>query len=484
MAQSLPAQSIRVLDPGVGFVDVSPETPVITGTSSLGTALALVSFSRPSDIRAAIGFGDGPDDVAKFLRERGGPVLFMKTAGTVAAVLSAVTKTGSGTPSPTVTGTPTMRTVTRVRVKVGGALGVAQFDYAHDNYQPLYVNPTWSQQRFIPAGGSYVFVNTGVTMTFPAGTYVAGDTFDFTTEPAHMNAADLAAAGAALQAINGASYKQWQIAGMFTTSTEGAAIAVALGGQLQSQAVAFSYARGVCDFGSADTAANAATAKASFQDVRVCPHYGAEITAAVLPFEGWGNRYGSGAASLGARAARVVASTDLARYAEGSLNGTQWLAHDSFLDNTANAAGLSTLRTWPKTPGFYVGAAYLAAAPGSDFQFWQYGRLMDLGCDAIFSAMLQFLADDLDVTASGTLAPLEAERVETAGSDSLRAKLMAPQNARGRPGLINNFSFDADLTNNIVQSSTLQTTVALQPRAYARYISQTIGFVASIAVPQ
>lgn len=477
---TLPGQTITVLDPGLGFVQIAADTPLVTGTCSGGVVGTLYSFSNLSTVRSTLIAGDLAEDVARKLVERGGPILAMKTTGSVAATSSAVVKTGTGTPVPTIAGTATMRTNALVTVKVGGALGTAQFVYTLDNFQPASVNPTTSTQRTIPSGGTYLFPNTGVTMTFPAGTYVAGDTFAFTTEPPHSNAADLAAAAAVIAATPGASFKQWTLAETFTTATEAFTMATALGSQLQALQTAFRYSRGMCDAGSADTKTNVITARAAFSDRRVSTAYGYEITTSALPFEGYANRYASCVSSIGARAARVVASTDLARYAEGSLAATLWIAFDSNLDSTIDAANISSLRTWSGVPGFYIANGYLSSAPGSDFIYWQFGRLMDIGCQAIYGAMLQFVADDLRTLPAGTLDPLDAAVVNTAGNDALRTALIAPKNARGRPGLVSAVDFEADLTNNLNSSSTLNTTTAIQPRGYSRFISQTIGYALNV----
>lgn len=480
---TLSSETIRVLDPGLGLVNVAADTPLISGTCGGGSAAAnqLLSFSSLDSVRTALGQGDLAEDVAKHLSERGGPVLAIKATGSVAAVLGAVTKFGTGTPTPTVAGVPLGRYQALVRVKIGGALGVAQFDFSLDNFQPNFVNPTFSSQRFIPAGGSYLFVGTGITMTFPAGTYVANDTFAFTAEPAHANASDLAAVAGAIPA--GAAFAQWLASGAFTTATEAAAMATALGAQLQALFVKFKYSRGHCDFGSADTAANAITAKAAFSDRRVDPCYGYEIVSSGLALEGYANRLAACSGSIAARAARVAPSTDLARYAEGSLVGTEYIYFDSNSDTTVDSAGISTLRTWPGiTVGFYIANGYLAAPTGSDFIFWQYGRLMDIGCGSIFGAMLPYIGEDLRTIAGGTLDPLEAGGINTAGSSAMRRDLLQPKNARGLPGLVSDIAFTVTLTNPIATDQTLFTTAGIRPRGYSRFISQSIGFSLNLGI--
>jgi hypothetical protein len=218
------------------------------------------------------------------------------------------------------------------------------------------------------------------------------------------------------------------------------------------------------------------TAKAAFSDRRVNPTYGYEVTASALAFEGYGNTLAPSSNSISARANRVAPSSDLARYAEGSLGGVQYIYFDSNSDTTLDDVGVSTLRTWSGVPGFYIANGYLAAPPGSDFIFWQFGVLMDLACTANFQSMLPFIADDLRTLPGGTLDPLDAAIVNTAGNDGLAAALLRPQNARGRPGLVSDARFDVDLTNNVLSTSTINTNTSIRPRGYARNINQTIGY--------
>lgn len=481
---TLPSETIRVLDPGLGLVNVAADTPLISGTCSGGTAVTgvLYSFSALDTVRTVLGQGDLAEDVAKHLSERGGPVLAIKAAGSVAGTLSAVVQVGTG-PAVTIAGTPNGRYSGLARCTLGGVLGTAQFEFTLDNFQPTFVNPTLAARRVIPSGGTYLFQGTGVTATFAAGTYVLGTTYTFTTEPAHANASDIAAVATVIAQNPTAKFIQWLASGAFTTAAEGVAMATALGAQLQTLFGKFNYTRGHCDLGSIDTAANVIAAKVAFSDRRVDPCYGLEVVASGLVLEGYANRLASCSGSIAARAARVAASTDLARYAEGNLTGTQYIYFDSNTDTTVDSAGISTLRTWPGiTAGFYIANGYLAAPAGSDFVFWQYGRLMDIGCFSIFGAMLPYIGEDLRTIAGGTLDPLEAGGINTAGSSAMRRDLLQPKNARGLPGLVSDIAFTVSLTNPIATDQTLFTSAGIRPRGYSRFISQSIGFSLNLGI--
>jgi hypothetical protein len=472
---ALPKQTITILDPGLGLVEPAPNAPLYSGVSSAGTVDFLYSFSSPNDVRSTLGFGDLTENVAKALQERGGPVMAIRKAGSVAAANSAVTQTGGG-PAVTIAGTATMRTKARIEIMGGGALGVGTFRFSLDHHAPTEINPTWSATRTIPGGGTYLIPNTGITATFPAGTYVVGDTYDFTTEPARMNASDLADVNTVLVAFPTIKIPQWFVTDRYATGSEGFTIAAALAGHLTGLATSHRYGMGALDVGSVDTAANVLAAAASFSDKRVSTWYGDEFTLSVLPFEGYSVAQRPCVHSASARIARELISTDMARFASGSLGGVRKIAFDGFSNETLDNAGVSTLRTWPGNPGFYIANGRIKAPSGSDFRYVQYRRIMDRACTAVYEAMLPFIAEGFRTIAGGVINPLDAADVMTAGQNALNVTLLQESNARGTPGHVSSALFNVDMLNNLASSGQLKTRIALQPLGYAREIVQEIGF--------
>jgi hypothetical protein len=185
----------------------------------------------------------------------------------------------------------------------------------------------------------------------------------------------------------------------------------------------------------------------------------------------------SSAVHMFSRAASSLISTDLARVASGALSGCRYIYFDGFQDQTLDAAGIATLRTWPTLPGFYVANGNLAAPVGSDFQTLQYGRIMDAACTAAYQSMLPFIGEGLrTVAVTGAIDPRDAVSVNTAGQSGQDVALIQPKNARGTAGHVSSVSFAVDETNNLAASSTLQTNIAILPLGYAKVINQQLGF--------
>lgn len=86
-----------------------------------------------------------------------------------------VSHVGTG-PSVTVSGTPDEHRDFIILVTAGGARGTATFNWSKN------AGASWDGTGItVPVGGTYVLGTTGITATFPAGTYVQWETYLFDT---------------------------------------------------------------------------------------------------------------------------------------------------------------------------------------------------------------------------------------------------------------------------------------------------------------
>lgn len=479
---TVPSQQMLVLDPGLGLVSADPNSPLLTGVSSLGTAGSLLSFSSPADVRSQLGFGELAEDVANMLLRKGGPVLVMPVTGTTAATVSAVVHTAGAGPLVTAAMSPasTGRYTIRVEIISGGALGVATFRYTLDYHSPTDVAPTFSAVRTVPSGGTFVIPNAGITLTFAAGTYVGlsgtQDIYSLTTEPAKSTPSDLAVAGAALAALPTLSFPLWFHCQTNLTGVLGAALFTSLAGFLTSLANQYRFARGFCDGGSGDTTSNLLTAANAVSDKRTGMSYGYVLMQSAAPFEGFSVRKSDVNSALAPRIAANLISTDTARTASGNIPGVLKIFHDAFLDPTVDAGQITTMRTWPNAPAFWPTQGYLKSPPGSDFQKIQYGRIMDAACSTVFKAVFPFILEGFRTQADGTIDPLDAADIESAGRNALADTLLRPNNARGRRGHVSAVNFNVDRTVNLNTSGQLKTRTAIRPLGYPGTIINELGF--------
>lgn len=479
----LPSQSIRILDPSLGLVTPGPTNPVVMGVSSATLGLAapeLRSYSQITSVRADLGYGDLAETVARILREAGGPVLAILSPGSIAATKSTVFVSAVNGVDATLAGDATMRASVLIEVLTGGVLGTASFRYSLDAYAPEDVTPTWSRETVMPVGGVFVIPNLGITVTFDDGggaeAFVSGDTLGFTCEPAQLGSTDYAACFALIESLPSLQFPLVISASRYATQAEGETAFLAMASGLLGLFNQSRFARGIVDGGSGDTWANVLAAAADFADVRVGPCYGDCLISSVLPFEAFGTYRHSGLIAAAARACRVLISTSLARVAEGNLGGVSKIYFDSTSNDTIDNAGFITLRTWQHAAGFYVAGGRLKAPFGSDYQYLQYGRVIDEACRVAFAAGLPYVEEGFRTVAdTGAIDPLDAADIQTSIYRAVSAAILEESNARGAGGHASDIDVEIDQTNNFAATGALFVNIGVQPLGYAHKITQTIG---------
>jgi hypothetical protein len=475
---TLPKQTITVLDPGLGLVAANPNSPLVMGPSSLGTVNTLYSISSLNTIRSALGFGAGPEQVAEILADVGGPVLFMPINKTVSSSITAIVKSGAG-PVITVTGPPNDVYTVRLKITKAGALGVGEFQFTCDYHAPTVFDPTWSKIRTIPAGGTFAIPNTGFTLTFPAGSYVLDETYDFSAIPATPNATDLSGGATPIIANTLLQFPLWGLAATFATATAASAMATALSGHLTTLATGLRFARGVCDAGSGDSTANVVLEAANWSSRRICAAYGYHYPQSALPFEGFSVRKVGAWSSLLSRAAGANPASDLARTADGPLERVKGIVYDGD-DNLIDNVGISTLRRHAGQAGYWIGKGRLKSPIGSDFTDMQYGRVIDIGCNTVRDKQFPFLSDGFRTLDNGAIDPLDKADIEEAVNGGLVDTLISPKNARGRPGLVSEAKYTIDGAHNLNTTGQILTRTAIRPLGYANEFIAEIGFALNV----
>ena len=480
---AIPASTESVTDPGLGLAGEVSTKPVFFGYSELGTANAYKEYSDINALVSERGQGPTVELAAHTLATAGGPIGFVTSTCTVAASNSAVVKSGAG-PTMTVAGTATNDYSVRVEVVAGGILGTGTFKYCLDDFVGSEAaNRTYSSVLVIPSGGTYLLPGTGITLTFPAGTYVAGEVYTFTTECASMNAANIATAMAAINATP----KNWRFAVAVVSQGNGdpttcAGLAAALQSQLNTMAVASKYRSGMIA-----ACADDADPESDFSGLvanRLLIDYGTVRYISPKPFIGFGYHHGVGTGVYAARAAGSFISTDLKRVkGDGLTNGGAIPNVDRiFKDERVAATGLddiklSTLRTWEGKAGFYITQGRIKSADGSDIVYWPYRQVMDVACETVHDKQVDFIGRTVRTNAgTGTIDEREALRFEQEVQDALDAKLSSPRNAEGTPGHVSEVEYQIDRTNNVATTNTVLSNTAIRPRAPIDQAQATLGF--------
>lgn len=481
---AFPGMTLTVQDPGIASTPAAASQPVISGVAVGGTGAnnVVLTINNMADVRTILGYGPLAEDVALALQTRGGPIYCVKHTPAAAALSAvAMTQVGTGLVIPTVSGTPRDRYNLLITIVGGGALGAGTFKFSLDAFDANAAPFTQSQVRTIPGGGTYAVPNTGLTVTFPSGTYVAGDTFSLACVPPEPTTTDLATVATLLQGQPALDFHLWLVSGSQPDETTGAAFAAALSGAATGLTQSYRYVRAFTDVGSSDTADNVHTEAASWTSTRVSPAYGFALYTSALPFEGFTYRKCSWSAAEAIRAMTVPISNDLARFIDGPVEGIRKIYFDGFYDQRLDGDGISTPRTWPGIAGFYIAGGKLKAPFGSNFTDVQFGRIMDVACKTVYQAQLRYEADFFRALTDGTgrIDPRDAATIEAQVSNNLADNLTRPLNAKGESGHVSGFLYTVDQTVNIITTGQLVTKLGIVPFGYAKQINTTLFFTLS-----
>lgn len=462
---AVPGLSLTVQDGGLGVIDLTgSEYSAKIGTCSSGTVNTVYSISTPAQARSVLGYGPLAEACIYHIRSSGKPLYAVRATGGTAGTASAVTQTGSG-PAVTVAGAPRDSYQVIVEVTGGGILGAATMKYTLDN------GDTYTPDIVIPAGGTYALGETGLTLTFAAGTYVVGATYAITcTEPR----ATLGNLGDAWDALRADRTKVWRfvhVVGGGADASASAGIVGQMDTDLAAAALERRYVHAVCEAADVTTALLiTAFAAVTSKRVGLCDGY-CELRqgdrAVMRRSIAWPY-----AARLAARPVSIdPASLKGDEIPDPALLGVVSITKDASSDASGNNANFTTLRTHLGLPGYYVTNGLTLAPPGSDYQLIQYREIMDLACSTAAGRLLGYLSSRLQVDpATGRIATRSAIAIDADMSEALREALV-------RRGHAASASFAVDRTANILSTQTFTGEVRITPPGYAKTITTTLTLV-------
>lgn len=477
-----PGQQLTVRDGGIGLTSSADLPPLVVGVTSGGVVDTLYSYSDPNKLLDDQ--GDGPAvEMAAPVIEAAGACLLLKTNAGTAGSNGSVTKTPVGTSTGTVTvaGTPRDSYEFIGRIKKTGALGVAKFDYSlDDGYE-------FSDELTVPAGGTYAIPNTGLTLTFVPGggpvLFELGDKHEFDSVAPHYTTGNIGTAITALLAQLGNRYiHELYFAGKNSSAANAATMAAAIATHLNTLHTRGYHCRALMDAGN-DTPANVLSSFASFADARVGVCYGDCDVVGMNSFAGWAVPKRAAVNVIAERAAGSDLSENLGRKESGLLRGVRAISHDEGTNTQFSEADkITTLRTYQGQAGFYVTNGYLKSPSGSDFLYWDWGRVIDVMCRTTFAAQDKWLLKKLRSLKDGTgkLDPRDGSRVNAAVRRALKAVLLDPVNIEGYKGHVSGLSYAVDETNDFLSSREMLSNGFAVPLVPVETIKTQIGFARSV----
>lgn len=479
-------QTLVVRDGGIGLSALGTIFPLVIGACSSGTASTLYFSTNQNSLRDTLGQGPAVELALPMITERGG-VLVLKTPASTAGAAGSVTKTpaSASTGTITVVGAAYDAYQARVRIKATGALGVARFDYSLDQ---LGDSPTYSEEITVPSGGTYAITGTNLTLTFVPGggpiLFESGDYHVFACTAPQYTTSDLSTAWTAMLAALGEYIvEEAYFTGRSASASAAATMAATVSTLMSSLEARKRWARAMMDCGN-DTSANVITSIVPFANSRLAVVFGQADVPTLNPRAGWGVPRVSAAHALAERAAGADLSENLGRVASGPLRVLKITADEGSSQAFIESHKINTLRTYDGEAGIFSTNGYLKSAAGSDFLYWDWGRVIDRICRVIYSAQQKWLLKKVRVLPDGTgrIDPRDAVRIETMVRSALKDEILDAITAEGFASHVSALEYVVDLNNNVLTTRQLKSTCRAVPLPPIESIATDIGLTSSIGV--
>lgn len=399
---NLPEETETFSDGAIGFsAGPAVATLVIAGVTSLGTASTLYGpYFDAKDIITDLGYGPAVQEGADQLRVSKATAIFIcKVNGSVAGTNSSVTETGTS-PTLTPSGTPLDKYNWKVLIITGGAVGTSTFQYSTDGgvtYSPVFAT-----------AASFVVPNTGVTLGFASGTYVAGDFYTFTSTAPFYSTTDASNAYNAADA----SATPWDIIWFVgqasgsddaTKASNSAAFFSTYASLLATSETNHHFRTLVMELPDVTDSSGGDSALAAQFDTlsnpRLACAYG--FVDVLSPIDQhWYKRSSAGTALARVRVNRL--RRDPAAVADGAVPNANTAAtrklsyHDENARQGPGTHRFITLRKiLGKTDGAYVTNFPMMSAAGSDFKYIQMRRVIDATANVSRAKALNLLSTEI-----------------------------------------------------------------------------------------
>lgn len=465
----IPSVNITELDGAIGTLPSGTPAMAIVGVCDSGPLNTPAAFARIKDIVSTFGGGPAVEAAAHYIQLYNRPVIMVRTGNTVVGTYGSVTNGITGTSVPTTAaGPPNDDYEFVVNFPTGGTIGVAGITFTYS----LDGGRTPSPVQSLGTANFFVFPNSGGSrVNFAAGTINAGDTVSFRGNAPLWNGSEIGAALGAL-AVSTLTWDLVQIVGAIDgTGFDAIATAMAamptkawMGGVRmpnsgESEATYLSSLTGIFD------------AKSNTFGM-LCA--GAAQTVSGVSFRQYRRQ---SSVSICARQGSVSEEIDIAAPILGSLAGVNIrdtngnpVEHDETVNPGLDDARFAVLRTLEGYEGVFVNNPNLFSPVGSDFQYMQHRRVMNIAKIALQIYFRKRLSQPIQVNAStGFILESEALEIEAGARSIMRSVLRAKPKASA-------VDFTLSRTDNLLSTKTLTGQARVTPLAYPKTINLDLGF--------
>ena len=466
---------------------------LVIGPSSAGTqSTELYTFANTSQITTDIGYGNA-QEVAQL-------VLAMAPAGygsvdvlvAPASTAGSITAVSAASPTIVPSGTAYTSYDLRAEITVAGVTGSAKFKYSLDG------GNTYTGDLQVPLAATYAIPNTGLTLTFGAGSNVVGNATTYSIVGPTMTTTDLATCITTLSTSN-TNYTCIIIADDTRLPVAGAALFTAMDSHLTSlNNTYFKPTMAIVNAGGETKLFNRSTAALSVGTYKT-NNVLANITSSAGTI---GNFLGAVAEQVNtylavpepgyARPRKpfswLIGSETHAVGDDISLNIAQFPirrcetpSYDEFQDGSVyHDERVMAPRTFRGESGVSVNQGILKYNPAtaSSYNLIAKGRVANRASEIARAAVRPFLNSRIDVKTDGTgrISEIDKLFIESTVQKQLEDALLNVTRGDGRPGHVSGVSFLINGENNIASTGVLQGTLSIVPLGYVTSITIDIYF--------
>ena len=189
-------------------------------------------------------------------------------------------------------------------------------------------------------------------------------------------------------------------------------------------------------------------------------------------------------AAVGTLAGRIAAAPvqrNIGRVASGALAPEEMFIGSSSVDlamsvvDALYAKGYICPRIYVGLPGYYMVDDHLAVAGTDDYAHLTARRTVDKAARIAYVTMLQFLLDEIEVNADGTMQTPILKSWQAAVEDAINQQMTAAGELSMVAG--SGCKFFIDPKQNILSTSKVEGTLKVRPFGYARDIIVNIGLL-------
>lgn len=456
---SLPKVSIEISDGGLGLITTSAVgKQAKVGVCSVGTVNAIVILTDRDQVAGVLGTGPLADACYDAFAAGASLIYAVRAAGDVDGEIGTVIKTGTGTGSVSVSGSPLDAYDVIVLITTSGNLNAGVFQYSLDG------GDTYSAKLTIPTAGTYVIPDTGITLTFTTGegtSFVAGDKFTFmVTAPG----ASVSSVQAAVDVLLKSSYiYEW----IHVVGPTAKSLWVALDTLAQEAETKYRYIHFIAECRgpeSGETVDEWVSAVAALRDGFASTRVSVVAARAEITDSKTGRLVDrNGAGIYTGRLSKLDVQSSPGQVMAGSLPGINQLNPTGVSDghvNTLDDAGFVMFVQHVGLQGFYINNGRMMAESISDYQFVELRRVMDKLCRNVHIKALRFLNAEADEK----------------GIKALEAHLQAPITQMISDGELISGKVTIPEDQDILTTSTVKVKIRCVPVPIMRTIEIDIGY--------